>query len=356
LVLENFATGVRIHANPVACSVLDAFSDWRPLEFLSFKLPEFSPASLRRAVKALVRQTFLQPSNRPVPPGELAMREWKGWNPAAGFFHTASRDEPISTDPAEIEDFLLRRAAEQPMPLPVKRYPGKPLLSLPAARVAGELPRILLARRTWRRFAQRPVKLSDLATLLGLTWGVQRWFQMPTLGRVALKTAPSGGCLHPVEVYVLARRVQGLRPGLYHYVSDGHGLELLKRGATSKQISKYLAGQDWFRPAAALMLMTGVFGRTQWKYPTPRAYRTVLTETGHLCQTFCLVATWLGLAPFCTLALADSAIEKDLGVDGIREAVLYAAGIGSRPRGAEWAPTPDYRERLGKLIPVSRFR
>jgi len=238
------------------------------------------------------------------------------------------------------------------MPLPVKRYPGKPLIPLPNPKVAGELPAVLLARRTWRRFSPQRVELSDLATLLGLTWGVQRWFQLPTLGRVALKTAPSGGCLHPIEVYVLARRVRGLRPGLYHYASDRHGLELLKRGATSGQISKYLAGQSWYSPAAALMLMTGVFGRTQWKYRTPRAYRTVLTETGQLCQTFCLVATWLGLAPFCSLALADSKIEKDLGLDGIQEAVLYATGIGSRPEGTEWAPDPEFRERLGRLIPA----
>ena len=43
------------------------------------------------------------------------------------------------------------------------------------------------------------------------------------------------------------------------------------------------------------------------------------------------MATWLKLAPFCTMALADSKIEKDLGVDGITESVLYAAGVGVRP-------------------------
>src|SRR5260221_10115686 len=49
-----------------------------------------------------------------------------------------------------------------------------------------------------------------------------------------------------------------------------------------------------------------------------------------LCQTFCLVATWLGLAPFCTAALVDPEIEADLGVDGSSEFVLYAAGVGVR--------------------------
>jgi hypothetical protein len=36
----------------------------------------------------------------------------------------------------------------------------------------------------------------------------------------------------------------------------------------------------------------------------------------------------MGLAPFCTAALKDSMIEKDLGIDGISESVLYVAGVG----------------------------
>jgi SagB-type dehydrogenase family enzyme len=74
--------------------------------------------------------------------------------------------------------------------------------------------------------------------------------------------------------------------------------------------------------------MTAVFARTMWKYDRARAYRVVLLEAGHLCQTFCLTATRLGLAPFCTAAFKDSLIEKTLALDGISESVLYVAGVG----------------------------
>jgi SagB-type dehydrogenase family enzyme len=84
--------------------------------------------------------------------------------------------------------------------------------------------------------------------------------------------------------------------------------------------------------------MTAVFSRQLWRYPYARAYRAALTEAGHVCQTFCLLATWLGLAPFCLMGLADSRIEHDLGIDGITESVLYAAGVGHRPKRAAWAP------------------
>ena len=64
------------------------------------------------------------------------------------------------------------------------------------------------------------------------------------------------------------------------------------------------------------------------------------SKSGHVCQTFLLTATRLGLAPFSVMALADSLIEQDLGIDGISESVLYAAGVGRPPRGAAWAPLP----------------
>ncbi len=88
--------------------------------------------------------------------------------------------------------------------------------------------------------------------------------------------------------------------------------------------------------------MTAVFARTQWKYPAPRAYRIVLIDAGHVCQTFCLVATWLGLAPFCTMAFADSRIEAALRIDGVAESVLYAAGVGMPPQNTKWAPWPSH--------------
>jgi SagB-type dehydrogenase family enzyme len=167
--------------------------------------------------------------------------------------------------------------------------------------------------------------------LLGLTWGVQGWIDIPRVGPLAIRTSPSGGSLHPIEAYLLARNVRGLRPGLYHYDGAAHRLDMLRHGASSRQFVRYLEGQWWFGGASFVVFMTAVFERTQWKYDYPRAYRAVLMEAGHLCQTFCLTATWLGLAPFCTIAFKDSLIEQALGVDGVSESVLYAAGAGTRP-------------------------
>jgi SagB-type dehydrogenase family enzyme len=106
-------------------------------------------------------------------------------------------------------------------------------------------------------------------------------------------------------------------------------LECLRSVPAKRKAVSYAAGQKFLKDAAAVFLMTAVFPRTMWKYRFPRAYRVVLLDAGHLCQTFCPVATWLGLAPFCTVALKDSEIEKDLSLDGIRETALYLAAVGA---------------------------
>jgi SagB-type dehydrogenase family enzyme len=147
-------------------------------------------------------------------------------------------------------------------------------------------------------------------------------------GPLPLKTSPSGGARHPIEVYLMALRVTGLEPGLYHYGARDHALARISPGATPQMAQAYCADQPYVARSAALFIMTGVFARTLWKYRNPRAYRVVLLDAGHLGQTFCLTATRLGLAPFSTAALKDTLIEEALGLDGISESVLYVTGVG----------------------------
>ena len=341
LVFENYYACSKVRASPLLFELLSFFSTWRRSEAFENRFPQINSAVLRVGLSLLVRHGLLERSDRPHDAAiRRAMATWANWNPAAGFLHFSTKDVQYRAD----VDLPLRRQQEraktQPMPAPVKRYPNALHIPLPPPRHSGEFPRVLLARRTWRKFSSHPVKLSTLSTLLGLSFGVQWWMDLPRVGRVALKTSPSGGARHPIETYLLARRVAGLPPGLYHYAADKHVLELLKHGANSSQFIRYLAGQKWYGRAAALVLMTAVFRRPQWKYESPRAYRAVLIDAGHVCQTFCLVATWLGLAPFCSMALADSRIETDIGIDGVLESVLYAAGVGTLPHGSKWAPWP----------------
>ena len=247
------------------------------------------------------------------------------------------------TDEARFTRALLRAA---PLPSSIKRYRGVPQIALPPAEVSGdsEFARVLLRRRTQRRFGPGRVSTAQLSLLLRLTWGITASIRWPVLGQVAVKTSPSGGARHPIEVYVWALRVDGLARGVYHYRPDRHRLELVRPGATAGRVATLCGGQQWAGRCAALFVMTAVVPRVTWRYRFARAYRVLLLEAGHFGQTFCLVATWLGLAPFSTAALADAAIEADLGLDGARECVVYAGGIG--PSEPSAPPTRRRQQRL----------
>jgi SagB-type dehydrogenase family enzyme len=328
LYFENYLTRKKIAASLETAALLDFFSGWKREETAFRRWPEYTRKSLRHAIRRLVQESFLQQSARrkpPEDPREKALRDWKAWNPAAGFFHMQTKD--FYSEEISGEEELL---ASGQVPVPTKNYPVAGTIVLPRQESASEFPRVLQERRTWRKFGGQPIAKEVVARLLHLSFGVQGWMRIPEGRRFALKTSPSGGALHPAEAYLLVQKVSGIPRGIYHYDAVGHQLQKIRRGAGPAEIQKMLAGQWWFRGAGIVVFLTAVFARTQSKYDYPRAYRAVLAEAGHLCQTFCLTATWLGLAPFCTMAFADTRIERALNVDGISESIVYVMGAGTR--------------------------
>ena len=126
--------------------------------------------------------------------------------------------------------------------------------------------------------------------------------------------------------------------------SDVHRLERLADPGAVPAFDDVLPTQWWYRDAGGLVLLTAVFERTRWRYEGPRAYRAVLIEAGHVCQTFCLTATWLGLAPFCSMALAD--MHDAAGVAGEKSCSTRprrqpAGGSTATARSHPYAPTND---------------
>jgi SagB-type dehydrogenase family enzyme len=336
LIGRNYATGAVAVVSPWVCHLLDYCGEWRTTDEIRTSLPATKSARPLALIRQLVARSFLQQSDNPEDPRERAMGTLEPWNPEAGFFHTATKNVRFWSQ-QEAQRKAREQALEAPMPAAVKRYPGIRAIALPPPSGIDDFARVACERRTWRRFSAAAVTIEELATLLGLSVGVQKWVRLG--GRdVALKTSPSGGARHPVEAYVVARRVRGLPSGTYHYTAGRHALTRLRKAPSAARLKVYMPNSGHFADAAALVLFTVAFERQLWRYPYSRAYRAALIETGHVCQTFCLAATALRLAPFSLMGLADAAIERDLGIDGITETVLYAAGVGRPPTRATWAP------------------
>jgi SagB-type dehydrogenase family enzyme len=327
----NYLTGVTVASTPILVAVLNFFDRWRKRQEIKHLLRGYSASSVRTTIRQLLDHTLLIEKDSAQANREEGLVVWNTWELEARFFHFATKHAFRLGAPLPDETELTRTLLSKgPQPELIKRYRSADHIALPSPRPSlnSELPRVLLRRRTLRQFGRGRLSLEHLSVLLWLTWGVTGRLPWPGLGKLILKTSPSGGARHPIEAYCWALRVTGLPRGVYHYRGDGHYLERLHNGAQSARVVELCARQEWVHDSAALFVMTGVLPRVMWRYGFSRAYRTVLLEAGHFCQTFCLVATWLGLAPFCTAALVDQEIEADLGLDGSSESVLYAAGVG----------------------------
>jgi SagB-type dehydrogenase family enzyme len=335
LLVHNYATGVKAEVPQNACELLRCCDEWTKLADL--ELAGFVPSSIFDAVvRKLVDLTLLERSDRPRNRRVEAMDGLRPWNPQAGFFHTTTKDVPFASPAVAARRARANGRLSRP-PAAIKRYSTHRTIDLQPPSADDDFARVLQARRTWRRYSAAPVTLEELSTILGLSAGVQHWIEGAGIP-IPLKTSPSGGARHATEVYVVARDVTGLKAGIYHYAPARHGLTRIGDAVSKDRMRAYVPGSEYFANASAMIFFTSVFARILWRYPYARAYRAALIESGHVCQTFLLAATRLGLAPFSVMALADSVIERDLGIDGISESVLYAAGVGRPPRGVAWAP------------------
>jgi SagB-type dehydrogenase family enzyme len=329
LFFHNFARRSTVSGRLLTCEVLDFFDRWRTSQEAITHFADYSQSSVRSALAQLVECGLLLPkdsaeSRRDV----LIAKEWKAWLPE-GSFHFSTKDVAYLDRSNWSLDRLKSILPKTPQPKILKSVKGAKKVLLPSPALPdSEFIRVMRSRKTHRRFSNQELKLEIVSQLLSLVWGVSGYLYSPRFGRLLRKTSPSAGARHPGEVYLMALRVKGLSPGLYHYHPAHHRLETIRANATREKAWLYCARQHFVKNASALFLMTAVFRRTMWKYDFARAYRVVLLDAGHLCQAFCLVATWLGLAPFCTAAMKDTLIEHDLRIDGIRESVLYIAGVG----------------------------
>jgi SagB-type dehydrogenase family enzyme len=193
-------------------------------------------------------------------------------------------------------------------------------LPLPPAE-ASPLLALIRARHSCRDFAPSALRLEDLATLLGGAYGITR------RGEIDDRATPSAGGLYPLELYVVARAIDGLADGIYHYNIRGHSLEFVRDACAPGELGHILLGQHFLEQANALLLFSAVFARTQRKYG-PRGYRYALLEAGHAAQNLCLMAAERGLGGLCVGGFFDRRLNRLLQLDGVEKAVVYAVAIG----------------------------
>jgi len=179
----------------------------------------------------------------------------------------------------------------------------------------------LLRRRSIRDYKDEPLVLKEVSQVL---WAAQGITDSSGRGR----TAPSAGGLYSLEVYLVVRDVEDLKPGAYHYFPQEHKLKRILEGDINKELAEAGLNQSWIEKAPINLIITAFYSRTTAKYGE-RGVRYVHLEAGHAAQNVYLQAESLGLGTVVVGAFYDDEIKKLLGLSE-EEVPIYIMPIGKK--------------------------
>lgn len=191
---------------------------------------------------------------------------------------------------------------------------------------------LLNTRTSKRKYTEEAITKEELAFLLWSTQGVKQ--VIGKKNKATLRTVPSAGARHPFETYLFINRVDGLEPGLYHYLALEHKLEFI--GAVENQVDRLTeaySGQTFFANAAVCFVWTVIPYRSEWRYSTV-AQKYALVDVGHVCQNLYLASEAISCGTCAIGAYNQVLADGLLGLDSApsfendNEFVIYAASVG----------------------------
>jgi SagB-type dehydrogenase family enzyme len=197
---------------------------------------------------------------------------------------------------------------------------GGELITLPPPRPnsSQSVEECLKSRRSVREYADRPLSLFEVSQLL--------WSAQGVTSLSGGRTAPSAGATYPLEVYLVAGEVEGIAAGVYSYLPSKHALSLVSLGDLREELAGAVSGQRWVGEAPAVLLITGVFGRTTGRYGD-RGVRYVHMEAGHAAENVYLQSCALSLGTVTVGAFSDDGVREVMKLSNA-ETPLYLMPIG----------------------------
>ena len=205
-----------------------------------------------------------------------------------------------------------------------KNYPQSNTIQLPNQFQESTfvLTKVLRVRKSIRSFNLKSLSIVDLAFLLWASTGIQRIEH-----HYEFRTAPSAGALYPIETYILANNVEGLKEGIYHYSIKNHSLEEIKLGNFGNELAHAALAQEMCADAPVVFIWSAIFRRSKWKY-SQRSYRYIYLDAGHIAQNLALAATSIGCGSCEVGAFFDDEINSIIEIDGKEESTICLCAIG----------------------------
>ncbi len=212
-------------------------------------------------------------------------------------------------------------------------------------KVNSPLGAVIKSRRSIREFGNKKMSIAELSTLLYYGDGVSSGFDHNPNGSFdatvslgdkyisGVRTAPSGGGLYPVYLYLVVLGVDGLEAGLYKYMPLTHSLEIM-RVFDEKDIDEYLsftkigAQIDMGKLNVGVYYIYNIYENSR-KYED-MALQFALIEAGEISENIHLVATALNLASTDIGGFEKARTESFFGLDSLTHHIIHLTLVSKR--------------------------
>lgn len=208
-------------------------------------------------------------------------------------------------------------------------------VSLPTGvRLRRELGDVLGQRRSKRTYTGDPMALNYLATIVRSAGAItgQATANLMSGGEaiVRFRTAPSGGGLYPIDIYVASLHVTGLERGLYRYDPlDDTLVQSGERPSVDKLLSAIAVPEDLITitQANVIFLLVGHPWRSMRKYGN-RGTRFLFLEAGSIAQNIHLATEALGYGSVDCASVYDDEVHEIMLLDGLFQTLLHTVIVG----------------------------
>lgn len=170
-------------------------------------------------------------------------------------------------------------------------------------------------RRSRRNFDKSHITIKALSQILWSAQGI-------TDENKKLRSAPSAGALHPMEIFAV------LPQGVYRYKSEKHSLERIIEGDKRKDICEASLNQKFVLDASVNIVITAVYERSSIKYKD-RAERYCIIESGAIAENIHLQVETLELGTVIIGAFEDKDVQKAIGLKKSEQPMIVMP-IGAR--------------------------
>ena len=190
-------------------------------------------------------------------------------------------------------------------------------------------------RKSMRSYEPEGLSLQDVSNLLNLSYSITD-SRGPSMGFPATRNIASGGGLYPIDIYLVNRKIVGLKQGVYAYNVNEVSLELLSEFVSEIECESIINRAFFsdqkkdmdYKNASAYLVLGGALNRVCFKY-LDRGLRFALIDVGAIIHSIYLASASLGMIGCCAMgSYVDDLVNELIDYKSNTQTVLGVVLIG----------------------------